>query len=131
SPVADAGILQRGAPVLSGLAACCFQRFGNTRRRRVTILVVAHGTMRSLNHVRWRGEIKNIWVANIQIQNFMTLSLNFIAGADEVADRITQIVEALSWSDFAGLGHRHKKIVLAELFFSRRFQIEDLRLQIN
>ena len=57
--------------------------------------------------MRGRREIKYIGIANVQIKNFVTLLFDLIRQANQVADGIAQVIEALGRGDFAGLGKWH------------------------
>ena len=54
--------------------------------------------------MRGRSEVKNVGIANVQVKDFMSLLLDLIGQANQVADGVTQVVQALGWSDFADLG---------------------------
>ena len=60
-----------------------------------------------------RSEIKNVGIANVQVENLVSLALNLVSEADEITNCITQIFQTLSGSDFAGLGCWHANILPA------------------
>jgi hypothetical protein len=62
-----------------------------------------------------RCEIKNVGIANVQVQNFVALPLDIVGQANHVTNCVTEIVESLGGGDFAGLSCWHTKIVTAEI----------------
>src|SRR5207248_6673013 len=62
-------VLNADDSIAFGFVPNCFERFRNAGRWRVAILIVANSTIRGLNHVRGRSEIKNIGIANVQVEN--------------------------------------------------------------
>src|SRR5205085_11295613 len=81
-------ILRAGDPRSDGLPANGLKRFRDSLRGRVAILVIAHRAIRSFDYVRRRGEIKDVGIANVEIQNFVPLPLDLIGKADQVTDGI-------------------------------------------
>jgi hypothetical protein len=95
--------LDAAEPVFHRFVANGVKRFGNSGGWGISILVVAHGAVSCLNDVRGRSEIEYVRIANVQIENFVSLLLDLIGEADKVANGVSEIVQALGGSDSAGL----------------------------
>src|ERR1039458_10367733 len=110
----DENILNVGDSFAGRLAANRFERLGNTRRTRVSILAVAHGSIHGFNHVRGRLEVEVERVADVERQNFVSLPGDLVGDAGQVANGVADVFQTGGWDNFAKLGQGHEEIVTAE-----------------
>ena len=78
----------------------------------VAILAVAHGFVYRFDDVRRGFEIEAQGVADIQREDFVALLRDFISYRCKVANGITNVIEAGSGTDLAGLSQRHGEILI-------------------
>ena len=72
---------------------------GNTRRRDVAVVSVAHRLHDRFNQMRRRNKSKLVGIANIEITNLLAGGLNFLRLRDDIPDRIRESIDAFGGAD--------------------------------
>src|ERR1019366_1656615 len=83
-----------GKTLAPGLATNGLDRLRDARRRRVSVLTVAHGLVHGLDDVRRRLEIEIQRIADVERKDPVSLLHNFIGDAGQVADGVADVIEA-------------------------------------
>jgi len=103
TPEVTKNILHRRNAFAYRLTTNGIESFSNARRRRISVLAVAHGFVNGVDNVRRSLEIKVERVADIQGQNFVSLLDDLVSDTRQVANGVADVVETFGCADFAGL----------------------------